>query len=139
MECAIAHLSLGILSGGMKELIDSPRPNGAGNNSFPSGHTDLVFTGAELVRMEYGWGWGAGAYAVAATVGMMRLYNNWHWASDVIFGAGLGILCAHIGGWLLEPTKQLFGIQIPDNLQFGIAPTVDPLTGTYCTTVAMRF
>lgn len=143
IESAIAHACLGIISGGCKWLINSPRPNGAGNNSFPSGHTDFSFLNAELVRMEYGWAWGAGAYAIATTVGVMRIYNNWHWASDVLFGAGLGILCAHVGGWLLDPTKRLIedviGIKIPEKWQFGVVPVVDPFTTTYGTTLALRF
>lgn len=139
IESAIAHATLGILSGGLKEIIDSPRPNGYGNNSFPSGHTDFSFTNAELVRMEYGWAWGAGAYAIATTVGIMRIYNNWHWASDVLFGAGIGILCAHVGGWLLEPTKRLFNIDLPEKWQFGVVPVVDPFSKTFGTTLALQF
>jgi len=139
IESAIGHAALGVLSGGMKEIIHSPRPNNCGNNSFPSGHTDFSFLNAELVRMEYGWAWGAGAYAIATTVGVMRIYNDWHWASDVIFGAGLGILCAHIGGWLLEPVKRYFNISLPEKWQFGVLPVVDPFSKTYATTLALRF
>jgi len=139
IESAIGHAVLGILSGGMKQIINSPRPNGYGNNSFPSGHTDFSFLNAELVRMEYGWAWGAGAYAIATTVGIMRIYNDWHWTSDVLFGAGLGIICAHVGGWLLEPTKRLFGINLPEKWQFGVVPVVDPFSKTYGTTLALRF
>ena len=133
IEAAIAHVALGATSGLMKEIIDSPRPNGVDNRSFPSGHADLVFAGAELVRMEYGWGWGGAAYAAATTVAVMRLYNNWHWTGDVVAGAGLGILCAHIGGWMLEPVKEMFGINTT------IAPTVDPVSGAVCTTMNFRF
>lgn len=139
IESALGHAVLGILSGGMKEIIDSPRPNGVDNRSFPSGHTDFSFINAEFVRMEYGWAWGAGAYAIATTVGIMRIYNDWHWASDVLFGAGLGILCAHIGGWLLEPTKRLFKIDLPEKWQFGFVPVVDPFTKSYGTTLALLF
>lgn len=139
IETGISYASLTILSRGMKAVINSPRPDGVDNKSFPSGHTGLAFTGAELVRMEYGWGWGGAAYALATSVAFMRLYNNKHWASDLIFGAGLGILCAHIGGWLLEPTKNLFGIKIPDKMQFALAPAVDPFSGSLCGTLAMKF
>ena len=144
IEGSLACLTLGVVSWTCKAVIDSPRPNGVDNRSFPSGHTDWVFVGAELVRMEYGWGWGAGAYAIATTVAVMRNYNNWHWMSDCLFGAGLGILTAHAGRWLLEPTKRL--LHIPDvtlgvdrPLHVAVSPTVDPWSGTLCAALAVRF
>ncbi len=96
----------------------------------------MSFAGAELVRMEYGWGCGASAYAVAAGVCVLRLYNNEHWVSDLLFGAGVGILSAHIGGWLLEPTKKILGI-MPDNLS--VAAVADPVSGAVCPALALRF
>ena len=145
IEGSLGCLSLGILSWGFKEIIDSPRPNGVDNRSFPSGHTDWVFIGAELVRMEYGWDWGLPAYLIATTVAVMRNYNNWHWLSDCLFGAGLGILTARIGRWLLEPTKQL--LHIPTSswgggrpaVQASFAPRVDPVSGAFCAGLALNF
>jgi len=145
IEGSIGCLALGALSWGCKSIIDSPRPNGVDNRSFPSGHTDWVFIGAELVRMEYGWDWGIPAYLIATTVGVMRIYNNWHWLSDVLFGAGLGILTAHIGGWLLEPVKDW--LHIPTYtwgsgrpaVQAAFAPRIDPLSGTFCPGLALNF
>ena len=147
IQGAVSCATLGIISWSCKELIYSPRPNGANAKSFPSGHTDWVFIGAELVRMEYGWGWGAGAYAIAMTVAVMRNYNNWHWLSDCLFGAGLGILTARIGGWLLEPTKRWLNIRTTDwgsgrrsaAVQASFAPRVDPVSGTFCAGLAFNF
>ena len=148
IETAVGCIALGAVSWTMKTVIDSPRPNGVDARSFPSGHTDWVFFGAEMVRLEYGWGWGAGAYAVAATVAVMRNYNNWHWMSDCLAGAGLGILTANAGRWLLEPTKRVLGIRTGSRDSGGpsqpavsasLAPSVDPLSGTVCTTLALRF
>lgn len=148
IETAVGCIALGAVSWTMKAVIDSPRPNGVDARSFPSGHTDWVFFGAEMVRLEYGWGWGAGAYAVATTVAVMRNYNNWHWMSDCLAGAGLGILTARVGYWLLEPTKRALHIRTgswgsgrPEQpaVSAVFAPTVDPLSGTVCTTLALRF
>lgn len=139
IEAAVAYACAGILSVSTKNIFHTLRPNGSNYLSFPSGHTLVAFTGAELVRKEFGWGWGAGAYGLAATVGFMRMYRDKHWLSDVLFGAGIGILSANIGSWLLEPTKRIFGINLPDNLQFAVAPTVDPYSGMFCTSFAMRF
>ena len=74
-------------------------------NSFPSGHTFTAFTGAEILRREYGeeYPWIAVAgYAVAVTVAAMRVYNNRHWLGDVCAGAGLGILSVTLAYWALD-------------------------------------
>ncbi|MBQ1177891.1 MAG: phosphatase PAP2 family protein, partial [Bacteroidaceae bacterium] len=77
---------------------------------FPSGHTATTFMGAELVRIEYGdehpW-LAAGAYTLATAVGVLRVYNDRHWFTDVFAGAGVGILSARIGYWLLPYTRQV--------------------------------
>ena len=39
------------------------------------------------------------AYGVATTVGVMRMANNKHYISDVLFGAGLGILSMKAAYW----------------------------------------
>ena len=133
IEAALTYVTLGVTSGLMKQFIYSPRPNQVDAKSFPSGHVDLAFAGAELVRMEYGNAWGAGAYAIATTVAVMRLYRDWQWLGDVVAGAGLGILCAHVGGYLLEPVKNLFGLKTV------IVPVLDPVSRTVCTGVSITF
>ena len=74
------------------------RPDGT-PNAFPSGHTAQAFLAASLVHQELRhkspW-YGAGAYAIAAAVGVLRMLNNKHWEADVLVGAGLGILAAHL-------------------------------------------
>lgn len=78
----------------MKYTIAYPRPDGKGQESFPSGHATNAFTGATLLAREYGgqsaWYTVAG-YASAATVASFRVLRNRHWLADVLFGAGLGI------------------------------------------------
>ena len=66
--------------------------------SFPSGHTVAAFAAAAAVSTETSIWWPAATYAVigptlyagAAAVGISRMYNNRHWASDVILGAAIG-------------------------------------------------
>ena len=101
--------------------------------SFPSGHTGTAFLGAELVRKEYGWGWGSAAYAVASTTAVLRMYNNEHWLSDVIAGAGLGILCANVGTWLRDPVTDLLC------LDTWLRPVFDPISGLLCAQVGVNF
>lgn len=79
----------------VKQTIPVERPDRRNDESFPSGHTFMAFTGAEVLRREYGdrYPWIAAAgYAVAIVIGTMRLYNNRHWVGDVLAGAGLGML-----------------------------------------------
>ncbi|MBR1785360.1 MAG: phosphatase PAP2 family protein [Bacteroidales bacterium] len=79
------------------------RPEGVGVNSFPSGHTFIAFTGAEVLRREFGQShpWLAAAgYAVAAMVGAMRVYNNRHWLGDVMAGAGVALICVGATYWI---------------------------------------
>ena len=95
----------------IKTLTKVQRPDGSARNSFPSGHTATAFVGAELLRREY-WdtsSWiGVAGYVVAAGTGFMRMYNNRHWLTDVIVGAGIGILSAEAAWWLYPVIKKAF-------------------------------
>ena len=93
-----------------KYVVNEQRPDLSDRHSFPSGHVALAFTGAELMRMEYGTAYGIAGYAVAASVAFLRLYNNKHWFNNVIMGAGIGILSARIGQWLLPFERKLLKI-----------------------------
>ena len=39
------------------------------------------------------------AYGIAGSVGVMRMVNNRHYISDVLFGAGLGYLSMKLSYW----------------------------------------
>jgi membrane-associated phospholipid phosphatase len=75
------------------------RPDGSNRLSFPSGHTAQAFLAASIVHTELRdksqW-YGIGAYTVATSVAAFRMLNNRHWQSDVVAGAGFGILSAHL-------------------------------------------
>ena len=120
---ATAYAAMGILANTMKYTLREPRPDSDARNSFPSGHTCLAFTGAELVRREYGPWWGAGAYVIATTTAFMRVYNGRHWTSDVLGGAAIGILSADIGYWLLPLERRLFHIAPGSGKSFTVLPT----------------
>ena len=136
IEAGWASVSVAAVSLALKYAVASVRPDGEAY-SFPSGHAAKAFVGAELMRIEYGNAWGAGAYAMAGTVGVLRLYNDRHWLSDVLVGAGIGILCAHIGEWLTGPTRDLLGPG-PDG-RYALSPCVDPVSGTLCASFALQF
>lgn len=81
------------------------RPDGSSNNSFPSGHTATAFMTATMLNKEYGdlspWV-GMGAYATATATGLMRMANNRHWMSDILAGAGIGIMSTEFAYWLSD-------------------------------------
>ena len=106
---ATGMAAMGIMVNALKYTVCEMRPDGSRRNSFPSGHTATAFVGAELVRMEYGGWWGAAAYTVATATGVLRMYNERHWCSDVIAGAGIGFLSAKIANWLLPWEKRQLG------------------------------
>lgn len=86
-----------------KYTVKEMRPDNSSRNSFPSGHTATSFAFAEWLRTEY-WQtspWiGVSGYLVASTVGVLRVFNNRHWVSDVVCGAAIGFLCTRIAYWL---------------------------------------
>ena len=60
---------------------------------------------ATMLTKEYGsrspW-IGIGAYTVASATGIMRMANNKHWLSDVLMGAGIGILSTELGYYFAD-------------------------------------
>ena len=101
---ASAGLSYAIMAGfvnGIKYTAKEMRPDGSTANSWPSGHTATAFVGASLLHKEYGltrspW-FSVAGYGMATATGVMRVLNNRHWISDVMSGAGLGILSTELG------------------------------------------
>ncbi len=83
----------------VKTLTRIERPDGSDNLSFPSGHTAQAFLAASIVHTELRdkspW-YGIGAYGIATSVAALRMVNDKHWQSDVVAGAGFGILSAHL-------------------------------------------
>jgi len=63
-------------------------------NSFPSGHATAAFSMATVYAMEYSstiWV-PIVSYTLAAGTAISRLYDNKHWASDVVIGSALGFV-----------------------------------------------
>ncbi|TSD63314.1 phosphatase PAP2 family protein [Inquilinus sp. KBS0705] len=89
----------------LKKATHRLRPDGSNYYSFPSGHTANAFAGAEFMAQELGGksiGYSAVGYGFATATGVLRIYNRDHWFSDVIAGAGFGILATK-GAYLLYP------------------------------------
>lgn len=85
----------------LKKTLKKTRPDGTAF-SFPSGHTANAFAGATMLSIEYGENhkWVPYvSYGVATGIGVMRMANDKHYISDVLFGAGLGILSMKVAYW----------------------------------------
>jgi membrane-associated phospholipid phosphatase len=109
----------GWVTGGIKGLTGRARPYIVGDTmpydfsllrgllkgehfqSFPSGHTTAAFAFAAVMAAETShwhssaaarWIAGTVAYGGATMVGLARMYDERHWASDVVGGAAVGTL-----------------------------------------------
>jgi membrane-associated phospholipid phosphatase len=96
-------LSAGIVYG-LKESVRRERPvNTEGTNatgfSFPSGHAASTFAAATVLQQHLGYKAGVPTYLVASYVAMSRLHENVHFASDVVFGATVGIIVGRSVTW----------------------------------------
>jgi hypothetical protein len=102
----------------IKKLSHQLRPDGSDYYSFPSGHTAEAFANAEFLRQEYKevspW-YGVTGYAMAITTGYLRMYNNKHWLSDVVAGAGVGIASTKLAYWLYPKIQHKLFMDKPIN------------------------
>ena len=106
---ASAGLSYAIMAGfvnGIKYTAKELRPDGSTYNSWPSGHTATSFVGATILHKEYGltrspW-YSVAGYSVATATGIMRVLNNRHWVSDVLSGAGIGIMSGELAYFISD-------------------------------------
>ncbi|GAB3047420.1 hypothetical protein GCM10027185_59110 [Spirosoma pulveris] len=95
----LAYGISGVVVFGLKHTTNELRPDGSNTLSFPSGHTANAFTGAALLDREFNgvspWV-PIGGYAMATSTGILRMTNDKHWISDVLVGAGIGLLSTEV-------------------------------------------
>ncbi len=70
------------------------------DNSFPSGHSTAIFSVATVIALTFPW-LAIIAFPLALTVGLSRIYLGLHYPSDVIVGAGIGVIFAEFAHLLL--------------------------------------
>jgi membrane-associated phospholipid phosphatase len=104
----VLGVGIKVLAGRQRPFVDIKNPysfqlwrgfSGEQYRSFPSGHTITAFAFASTVTRETQFWWphsvwyiGTLFYGGAALVGVSRIYNNMHWASDVMGGAAIGTI-----------------------------------------------
>lgn len=114
LAASSAHLlaalaGAGVANGTLKAVVGRQRPVGGDPRSFrpfnldnrwqsfPSGHTVVVFSAASALATEADRPWvSAASYGAAALVGWSRVYEDKHWASDVVGGALVGVLAGRL-------------------------------------------
>jgi membrane-associated phospholipid phosphatase len=95
------------------------------HRSFPSGHTTSAFAAASAASEEVGqlwpnqkWWVRIALYGSAGLVGVSRVYNNAHWASDVVVGAAIGSFT----GWKVARYAHAHPGNTIDRIFLGRAP-----------------
>jgi membrane-associated phospholipid phosphatase len=102
-------LVTGALGFGMRKISENIDAYNSENTKFPSGHTANAFRGAEIVHQELKFSHPVlsySGYLVATSVGLLRMYNKQHFLSEVIAGAGLGILSTKLTYWIFGKIKE---------------------------------
>lgn len=106
---AFSAAIMGTIVNGVKRSARVERPDASSKNSFPSGHTAMAFMNATVLDKEYGEYahplYGVAGYAMATATALGRGLNNRHWVTDVLAGAGVGIISTELG-YLI--TDQIF-------------------------------
>lgn len=97
---AMSYAIMAAIVNPIKYSAKEMRPDGSTRNSWPSGHTATAFASATILHKEYGltrspW-YSVAGYGIATATGVMRVLNNRHWVSDVLSGAGIGILSTEL-------------------------------------------
>lgn len=88
-------------------------------DSFPSGHSTIVWGLAPILAEQYGeLGWMAPAvYSIATLTSISRVHDNNHWSSDVFVGAVIGYYGAKLTllstpRLLVSPSMDMRGVDV---------------------------
>ncbi len=85
------------------------RPDLSDRHSFPSGHSSATFAVATVLERHIHWRMSVPAYVFASYVAMSRLHENKHFASDVAFGAAVGIIA---GRTVTQPGSDKYALAV---------------------------
>lgn len=136
----MSYATCGAVGLAAKEIVGRMRPNGAAKNSFPSGHTLTAFVAAEFLHQEFKdqsvW-ISVGGYTMASFIGVSRMLRDKHWLSDVVCGAGMGILATKVCYWIYPYLRKIFLEKRANNFHSVICPSYDG--GNLCLNLSVSF
>lgn len=118
MDLLRAQAVTELMVGPLKLAVRRARPDGSNRQSFPSGHAAITFAAAAVIERHLGWKKSVLAYVVASYVATSRLHDNRHYLSDVVFGAGVGLVAGRTvtrhgrSNWTFGPTVVPAGIAV---------------------------
>ncbi|ADR23651.1 phospholipid phosphatase [Marivirga tractuosa] len=110
---------------GLKRITLKTRPDLSSEHSFPSGHTTFSFTNASVLMHEFKDSAPVLAYSgyfFSSTTAAFRVINDRHWISDVLVGAGIGILVTELV-YYFEPLENFNPFKKNENINF--VPMID--------------
>lgn len=116
----ISNIISAAITHGLKRTTLKTRPDLSSQHSFPSGHTSFSFTNASVLMHEFKDSAPVLAYSgyfFSTTTAAFRVINDRHWLSDVLVGAGIGILATELV-YYLEPLKNFNPFQKNENISF---------------------
>ncbi len=93
----------------MRKIVGNNKTYNSHDTKFPSGHTANAFRGAEIIHQEFKEKnnlLSYSGYVVATAVGVLRIYNKNHLLTEVLAGAGLGILSTKLTYWVFYKFKD---------------------------------
>jgi membrane-associated phospholipid phosphatase len=119
-EVVRSQLVTQALTFGLKASVRRERPDGQGGLSFPSGHASTTFATATVLASHFGWRVAVPGYLVATYVASSRLHENRHNASDVIFGAAVGVAVGQTIRARREPSVAIQPFVFPGGAGVGV-------------------
>ena len=91
----------------LKHIVREERPDGSGNNSFPSDTTALSASGSSFLWGRYGWEYGLPAFAATQFVSYSRVQARQHRWYDTLASSAIA---AGYGYVLTTPFKRRYNI-----------------------------
>jgi len=98
----------------LKNKFPEDRPDGSGNDSFPSAHSALAFSSARYLTKRYDDMNPYILYGSAVLTGVARVQANQHSWGDVIFGSALGYLSSEL--WTSSKDRSLAVFPQPNGI-----------------------
>lgn len=93
---------------GLKQIVHEGRPNGKGDNSFPSDTTALAASGSSFLWGRYGWQYGLPATALTGFVAYSRVQARDHRWTDTLASIGISAIYGYI---VTTPFQRRYNIR----------------------------